>query len=145
MIPKNYRLPLAILLVVVLIGVAYLVYRTYKVEKFEETAKKVKIVLVHASWCPHCTDYLDSGVWGRSGDKIMANPEFAGRVQFSDIEYEANKAAVEKYGVSGFPSIIAVNEKDEKILDFNSFRESPKPNRMNVDDIEAFAKAALDL
>jgi len=52
---------------------------------------------------------------------------------------------VEKYGVSGFPSIIAVNEKDEKILDFNSFRESPKPNRMNVDDIEAFAKAALDL
>jgi len=141
--PVNYSYILALFLVVVLLAITYLVYRTYKVEKFEAGAK-VTVVLVHASWCPHCTDYIESGIFKKAADAIRANPELAGKVDFREVEYEQNKDKVDKYDVKGFPTIIAVNSRDEKILEFNSFRDSPKPNRNSIADLEEFAKKALN-
>ena len=141
-LPKNFKMIIALFLAVILLAVIYVTYRKYTVEKFEAD-KKVKIVLVHASWCPHCTDYIESGVFKRAGKEISNMSQFAGKVEFTDVEYEANKAQVEKYGVNGFPSIIAVNEKGEKILDFTSFRNDPKPDRSSIEDLTDFVEAAL--
>lgn len=134
----NYRMLIALFLMFIIFFMVYLSFRSYKVEKFEET-KIIKIVLVHASWCPHCTDYLKTGVFQQAGAAIASAPEFANKVQFEDIEFEAHKKRVEGLGVSGFPSIIATvteNGKERKILDFRANRES-------VQDITEFARSAL--
>jgi len=139
----NQKMILAVLLVIAIFLIVFVSYRKFAVEKFESAEKKVNIVLVHASWCPHCTDYIQSGTFKVAGDKISAMPEFAGKVQFSDVEYEANKDRVDKYQVTGFPSIIATNSKDEKIMDFSTFRKDPKPDRYAIEDITDFVEAAL--
>jgi glucan phosphoethanolaminetransferase (alkaline phosphatase superfamily) len=134
----DYRLLIALLLISIIFFMVYLSFRTYKVEKFEEN-NKIKIVLVHASWCSHCTDYLKTGVFQQAGAAITSAPEFANTIQFEDVEFEAHKKRVEGLGVSGFPSIIATkteNGKERKILDFRANRES-------IQDITEFARSAL--
>ncbi len=141
----NYKMILGVLLVVAILFLVYLSFRNYKVEKFFADSCKVKVVLVHASWCSHCVKYIEKGTFKQAREVILAKEEFADKVCFEDLEYDANKEKVDKLGVTGFPSIIAVNASGEKVLDFNSFREGPKPDRDNMQDIEDFTRAALKL
>lgn len=146
--PTNYRMLIGVLLAITLLFLVFLAFKNYKVEKFIQDSKKVTIILVHASWCPHCTDYIESGVYSKTAASLSKKPEYIGKVEFIDLEYEKNKKRVEALGVTGFPSIVAVTKdsdgKEVKILDFSTFRSDPKPDRENPQDLEAFVKAALD-
>jgi len=134
---QNYRLLIALLLVGVIFFLTYISFRNYKIEKYSED-NKVNIILMHANWCGHCVKYLEEGTFAQVSSEMKGNS----MVEFKELEYDANKDKAEKYGIAGFPSIVAVNSKDEKILDFSTFKNG-SANRSNPEDIKEFVAAAL--
>lgn len=142
----NYRTILATILVVTLFFMVFLSFRNYKVEKFADS-KKVRIVLVHANWCPHCTRYIDSGVYEKAKRLAAQNAELKDKVVFESVEHGADKARVENLRVSGFPSILAtadVNGKESVLMDFSDFRSKDgRANRDNPEHLLLFAKDAV--
>lgn len=104
-----------------------------KVDKFE--SEKLKVMLFHASWCPHCRDYLSSGVWTQQLKNVVkTDPKFAG-VVLMDFEFEDNKQLAEKYNVDRFPYILAENSNG-KVYQFSG-------NRNNVEDLKDFILKSL--
>jgi thiol-disulfide isomerase/thioredoxin len=137
--PINYRMFLAALLIVIIFFLVFLSFRTYKVEKFIEAEKTVHIVLVYAEWCPHCHTYLKTKTFEQAKNKIMAMPEFKGKVDFDVVESDANPSRVKLLGITGFPSIVASVYEDgieKKLSDFSG-------NRENIDDLTEFTRASL--
>ena len=139
---KHTRLTFVAFLVVVLFFAVFVAYKMKKVEKFEEkVANTVKIVLVYAAWCPHCEDYLKTGMWDKVSKEIPAKPEFKDKVSFDKVDYDKDADAAKRYNVQSFPSIVAVRVKDgktevAKLLDF-------KGNRDSMAELEDFAAQSL--
>jgi thiol-disulfide isomerase/thioredoxin len=87
-----------------------------------------KVMLFHATWCGHCEQYLSSGIY----DKTAENPEIQG-ITFEKFDADKNGSLVEKYGITGFPTIIGLNTQGEKVV-FDG-------NRNSTDDLIQFAKS----
>ena len=134
---NNYRLMIALLLVVVILFLTYVSFRNYKVEKYSEE-NKVTIILIHATWCGHCVKYLKDGTFDKLSDELSDMTI----CKFEKIDYDTNKSLAEKYDVKGFPSIIAVNASGDKLLDFSTFKNG-KANRNDLQDLKEFVDAAV--
>jgi thiol-disulfide isomerase/thioredoxin len=81
-------------------------------EMFEQnTAQKPKVMLVHASWCGHCVDYLASKKQDGKNTFDAAAEQLKGKVDFEKLDYDENKELANKYGVSSFPSIVGMDSK----------------------------------
>ena len=72
---------------------------------------KGKIILFYADWCGHCQQFKP--VWEKIKRKM------GGKVQFKEVDDE-NVFEINKYGVQGYPTIIA--EKGGKMFKFNNNR-----------------------
>lgn len=106
-----------------------------KLEKFDEP--KVKITLFHATWCGHCVKYLKSGVFMDTyKNSVQSNPALAGKVVFVQLDYDENKEAANKFGVSSFPTIVAISNDDKLIAEF-------KGDRTSANDLVKFATDSL--
>lgn len=87
-----------------------------------------KVMLFHATWCGHCEQYLNSGVF----EKTAENPEVQG-ISFEKFDADKNGSMVEKYDITGFPTILGLNTQGEKVV-FEG-------NRNSMDDLIKFAKS----
>lgn len=72
---------------------------------------KGKIILFYADWCGHCQQFKP--LWEKIKRKM------GGKVQFKEVDDE-NVFEINKYGVQGYPTIIA--EKGGKMFKFNNNR-----------------------
>ena len=102
------------------------------VEKFE--SRKLTVMLFHATWCPHCVNYINSGKWEKS--------EKAAKSSFKAVEFEKHdfdkmdKAKANKYDVKSFPTILA-EDSNGRIYRFQG-------NRDLEQHIVKFVSSALD-
>jgi thiol-disulfide isomerase/thioredoxin len=87
-----------------------------------------KVMLFHATWCGHCEQYLNSGIY----EKTAENPEVQG-IPFEKFDADKNSSMVEKYDITGFPTILGLNAQGEKVV-FEG-------NRNSMDDLIKFAKS----
>ena len=94
---------------------------------------KIRVMLFYATWCPHCERYLATGVFDTFQQTIDADQSITTKVSFEKYDYDKNQELGDKYGISSFPTIIAV-DKDEKVYRFNGSRDS-------ADDMKKFIKA----
>lgn len=102
-------------------------YATY--EHFENSVKP-KVILFYATWCGHCEQYLHSGVF----EKASETQEVQG-VIFEKLDADKNESLREKYDITGFPTIIGLNSKGDKM--------TFEGNRNSVQDLVVFAKSLL--
>jgi thioredoxin-like negative regulator of GroEL len=105
------------------------VYKKQSKEKFTESKQKSKpkVVLVHASWCQHCVDYISSKKFDD------ANAKIGSQVTFEKLDYDENKALAKQYGVSSFPSIVGVST--------NGSVKQFEGNREDINALVAFASS----
>lgn len=127
------------LFVFVLIVLAYALFMTFRDIKNNmppkepyENEPNLKICLYKASWCGHCTKYLESGVFESTFDSIKTKPEFKD-VVFVTIDFDENKDLAEKYGVNSFPSIIAIDRNGKLLSQFEG-------DRYKKEDLIGFVK-----
>jgi thiol-disulfide isomerase/thioredoxin len=132
---NNYALIIVSIAIITVLSlaVAYKCVSSKRKELFQNSP--VRICLFYASWCPHCEKYLSHPAkpFDKAGD--LASKNLNG-VVFEKIDYEQNKNLASKYDVNSFPSIIAISSDGKKISDFEG-------NRMNPDELVAFAKQAV--
>ena len=132
MIGKSLKLVLWIFVIIIIGYALYMTYRDVsknyasnvggegsKAERFEEP--KLKICLIYALWCPHCEKYLDSNVFMNVNNELKRQPKYD-KVVFEQIDFEKDKKLVEKYDVSGFPSIVAVHSNGKVLGHFQGDR-----------------------
>lgn len=103
-------------------------YATF--EHFMNGGESPKVMLFYATWCGHCEKYLSSGIF----DKVSQSPEVQG-VSFQKFDADQNEDLRDKYDVTGFPTILGVNSKGEKV--------TFEGNRNNETEIVAFAKSLM--
>jgi thiol-disulfide isomerase/thioredoxin len=89
-----------------------------------------KVMLFHATWCGHCEQYLNSGIY----EKTAESPDVQG-IAFEKFDADKNGSMVEKYDVTGFPTILGLNAQGEKVV-FEG-------NRNSMDDLIKFAKSLV--
>lgn len=138
---KVLKLLLWVFVAIIVIAALYMAYRDIsknipkdkKTERFEE--HKVKVYLFYAVWCPHCEKYLDSNVFMTTYDDLKKKTKFE-RVVFEQIDADKHKDLVEKYNVSGFPTILAVSASGSLINEFNG-------DRYNKKDLEDFVAECI--
>lgn len=102
---------------------------TPKKESFTSNNKKVTIALVYAQWCGHCKSYKQSGIFMKTAEEIKGKYN----VEFKEIDADQNKDLVKKYGVNGFPTILAIGPNGEKLQEFTG-------DRSNKNDLIKFAQ-----
>lgn len=141
----SFKIIKTILFVFVLIVIATAIFMAYKdirssmpgvSENFEEG--KLKICLYKASWCGHCTKYLQSGVFESTYESLKKKPEYAD-VVFATIDFDENKESAEKYNVNSFPSIIAIDGQGNLLSHFEGDRYKPEELVKFVDENKAKA------
>lgn len=86
-----------------------------KKELFYDGEPKLKICLYYAVWCGHCEKYLDSKIFMTTYDELKKSGQFD-NVVFVQLDYDKNKESAKKYGIAGFPSIVAIGA-DGSLLD----------------------------
>lgn len=89
-----------------------------------------QVMLFHATWCGHCEQYLSSGIY----EKTAENPEVQG-IAFEKFDADKNASMVEKYDITGFPTILGLNAQGEKVV-FEG-------NRNSMNDLITFAKSLV--
>lgn len=111
--------------------IAYAIYMTYvdiskhipqekkKIEKFKEP--QLKICLFYANWCGHCKSYMKENTFMNTYDQLKKQNKFD-KVVFVQFDFDKNKELGEKYGVSSFPTILAISANGDIINEFEGDR-----------------------
>ena len=121
-----------VVLILTTVVVVVLATGVIRVESFEGNANAVEILLFSAKWCRHCSMYAASGTFDRFAASTPS-------VTFRTLDADRHKDMVSKYGVKGFPWMVAVEASSgDKLMDFNGDR-----NDMTV--LAKFAQDATDL
>lgn len=131
---------LYLLLTVVVVVVAVWFVKRYisrpsnqAVEKFDEdTHSKPQVILFHAKWCKYCVEYL-ANVLPESGKNAFdtATDAVGEQIIFKKADVDDEKALVEQYNVTSFPTIVGVSSSGT-VSPFNG-------DRNDVDAIVSFA------
>lgn len=130
---KTTRIILALFVIFGIMLAIYIAYSNMK-EKFTNTTNfKVRVCLFYATWCPHCTKYMESGVFNQVANTVKKTSD---EIYFHEIDYEENKSLANKYDISGFPTIIAIDANGKLIKSFEGNRNNPR-------DLEEFAFTSL--
>lgn len=111
----------------------FLAYNGIQRESFSQSPSKVRICLFYAEWCPHCTKYLQSGVFESVANDTMSQRK---DIIFETIDYEQNKNLANKYNINGFPTIVSIDSQGNKIKEFQE-------DRYNADKLQKFALESL--
>lgn len=112
---KSKSTPVVIILsLFLLILLSVIVYNYSCVEGFESTPNTFeadltggkKLVLFYASWCGYCTSM--KGDWDNAAKKVNQNDKKMIKINVGENNQEQKKIA-EKYSVSGYPTILVLN------------------------------------
>lgn len=95
----------------------------------------LKVMLFYATWCPHCERYLQTQKFDGFADAVKQDTSIKANVTFEKVDYDKNQTLGDRYGISAFPTIIAVDD-DEKVYRFNG-------DRSKDSHMVQFVKAAL--
>lgn len=135
----------AFLVLALTISVYYIVSApTKKIDRFTQESYKVKLILIHANWCGHCTRYLNTdspsnSIWITKLPNALKEKKLEASVMVvphEETEFTSHEDLAERYGVNSFPTIIGENVVTGKVERFNG-------NRDNVDELIAFAQSLL--
>lgn len=85
------------------------VQKDKKKETFAEEKPKPKVVVVHASWCKYCVEYLSDTTHNGKSTFDAAAEKVRDKVDFEKLDFDENKELANKYGVSSFPSIVGID------------------------------------
>lgn len=135
---KRMSMILTAVLVIVLSAIVVYMFSGKVVDRFEEAAApRATLKLFHATWCPHCVNYLkpkdgSEPVWTVRLPAALKKANMTD-VKLESIDYDKNKELANKYHVNGFPSIVGENAKGE-VKKFEG-------NRDSVEELIQFAKA----
>ena len=102
------------------VGVAMMLALRYYWLKREQYTSKPRIILFHATWCGYCKRYLATGLFERVGSCLRK------QVEFLAVNADQQPDLVSRYGIKGFPSIIAVSGSGSKIAGFVGDRDNPE-------------------
>ena len=80
----------------------------------DETKKN--IILFKADWCGHCQQFKDT--W----KALKSNKEYENKYNFIEYDADADKNALEKYKIDGFPTLLIQN-KNEKPVQYEGERK----------------------
>ncbi len=105
-----------------------------KKETFEEK-KQLKICLFYATWCGHCEKYISSKVFDTTFDELKQTGKFD-NVIFVQIDSDKNRPMLGKYGVQGFPTIMAITSDGNLVDEFTG-------DRYDKDALKEFVKSSL--
>lgn len=140
----NKRIALLVGAFVAIIAILAVFYfltskKSPKIDRFTELEPRVTLKLFHASWCPHCVDYLkpkdgSAPVWTDKLPAALTKEKVEG-VKLEEYEFEANKELADKYKVNSFPTIIGENPRGT-VKKFEG-------NRDSVEDLIKFAKELM--
>ena len=103
-------------------------------EKFYEGTSP-KVIIVHASWCKYCNDYLSNESYNGKNAFDAAATEVGDKVQFEKMDFDENKELASQYGVNSFPSIVGV--------DTNNNVRTFSGNRDDVSALVDFANSLM--
>ncbi|MHB1953362.1 MAG: protein disulfide isomerase family protein [Sulfobacillus sp.] len=111
--------------IVLLVVVAYVVYRLFFREKHSDPSeegfdgKGTRALLFYSPSCGHCKEFMPT--W----DKL--SKDYAGRLPFDKIDGEADVESANRYQIKGFPTVFLVVDGKPKEYqgnrDHNSLRE----------------------
>lgn len=114
---------LAIFVVFGLLVALYFAYNNIVKERFTEKIS-VRVCLFYAEWCPYCVKYMKTGIFDKVSQE-MKNDTKNQDVTFEKIDYEQNKNLAQKYDVNGFPTIVSLDAKGNKLREFQGDRNDP--------------------
>jgi thioredoxin 1 len=80
--------------------------------KEEQFHNKDKLVLCHATWCPHCTSFVPKWQQFKKSNRFP--------IQVVDLESDRDKEEIKEYKVQGYPTVILV--KDGKHIEYDDER-----------------------
>jgi thiol-disulfide isomerase/thioredoxin len=135
---KMNKVLLFAFIAVVVFATLWITVKFVSVKKTKETfaegdTSKPKVVLVHASWCKYCVEYLSSKSSNGKNTFDAAADQLNGKVDFEKLDYDEKKELANKYGVSSFPAIVGV-ERNGTVKPFNGDRD-------DIPALVAFAKS----
>jgi len=93
-------------------------------EAFTGSTSSNKYILeyYYMDGCGHCDNFNNSGVW----DKL--NNSYGNNIEFKKYNMRDSKDRIEKYSISGFPTIIIIDKSDseKKLEEYNDDRTYDK-------------------
>lgn len=85
----------------------YLTLKKHLTSKYNQTggSNKKTLTLIKAEWCGHCKQFKP--IWDDLASKIKY-------INFKVLDSELNKDSIEKYNISGYPSIFLEDNNNIK-------------------------------
>jgi len=105
---KNNIVHYAILATFILIIFVIIMNSRYICESFSSGTKKYSLEYYYMDGCGHCEDFNKSGVWDQLMSKTWDN------VSIVKYNMKDKMDRVNKFNITGFPSIILVDVSDGK-------------------------------
>ena len=99
---ENLAIFVLLVIIVGLLVTYYMRGESQTNESFQ--SDKIRLVLYHAPWCPHCVKFMPA--WNALGDNKKINGK---NVELEAIDCEATPEEAERANVSGFPTIKLYN------------------------------------
>lgn len=98
-------------------------YKNYLIEGFfgkKSLEKGKKLIFFHMDGCPHCESMKPE--W----DKLKTTN--SSHIKLEDYERKQKPDLVEKFSIRGFPSIVLVDDNDDKVDEYNGDRKAKSIN-----------------
>ena len=80
-----------------------------------DNSKKKHLVLFYWKTCGHCKDFMP--IW----DEFTGGTE-SKTIGFQKIEKDGNKKLIDKLGITGYPTLMLLDDKMEQIETYNGVR-----------------------
>jgi len=139
---SNLFMMLTLIMFLLLAIVILFAYNKNKImEAFTGIKSSDKYVLeyYYMDGCSHCDNFNNSGIW----EKL--NSSYGNYIEFKKYNMRDCKDRLEKYNISGFPTIIIIDKSDsyKKIEEYNDDRTYDKfkifiEKYINYDNIETY-------
>ena len=98
-------------------------YKNYLIEGFfgkKSLENGKKLIFFHMDGCPHCESMKPE--W----DKLKATN--SSHIKLEDYERKQKPDLVEKFSIRGFPSIVLVDDNNDKVDEYNGDRKAKSIN-----------------
>jgi hypothetical protein len=84
--------------------------------------KKYRMEYYYMDGCGHCEDFDKSGVWNK------LSGEYGNKLEFKKYNMKDSKDRIEKYDISGYPTIIIIDKSnsEKKVAEYNDERKYEK-------------------
>ena len=116
---QSYTVLIGIVLVSAVLIVALLIVNKDKIkEGFFNSYKKYSVEYYYMDGCGHCIDFNESGIWDRLNNLEWVN------VSLKKYNRSENLERVSQMKISGFPTILIVDNSADKPKILASFEEA---------------------